>query len=125
MYFISSLRSEIFCAVPKGDSQDLAHGPEMGAGRRLPQILLEARVACAFVADGYLNKRVAVLDSTTGEFKRFWGAYGNKPDDSDLGLYDPKAPPSPQFRNPVHCAEPSADGLLSATARETASRSSV
>ena len=44
--------------------------------------------------------------------KRFWGAYGNPPDDTDLGAYDPDAPPAPQFRNPVHCAEPTLDGLV-------------
>jgi hypothetical protein len=36
----------------------------------------------AFVADGYLNKRVAVLDMSTGAIKRYWGAYGNLPNDS-------------------------------------------
>jgi DNA-binding beta-propeller fold protein YncE len=35
-----------------------------------------------FVADGYVNRRVIVFDATTGVFKRHWGAYGNKPDDS-------------------------------------------
>jgi hypothetical protein len=39
-----------------------------------------------FVADGYLNRRVIVFDATTGAYKRYWGAYGNKPDDtSKLG----------------------------------------
>jgi hypothetical protein len=38
----------------------------------------------AYVADGYGNKRVAVLDVQTGEMKRFWGAYGNVPDDAEL-----------------------------------------
>ena len=66
----------------------------------------------AYVADGYLNKRVAVLDGDTGEMKRFWGAYGNTPDDTNLGPYDPDAPPAQQFRNPVHCADVSADGLV-------------
>jgi hypothetical protein len=66
----------------------------------------------AFVADGYLNKRVAVLDMSTGAMKRYWGAYGNLPDDTDLGPYDPEAPPAQQFRNPVHCAEPTLDGLV-------------
>jgi hypothetical protein len=28
------------------------------------------------------NKRVAVIDTDTGVFKRCWGAYGNKPDDA-------------------------------------------
>ena len=44
--------------------------------------------------------------------KRFWGAYGNTPDDTNLGPYDPDAPPAQQFRNPVHCADVSADGLV-------------
>src|SRR6185503_11164244 len=35
-----------------------------------------------FVADGYVNRRVMVLDADTGTFKRMWGAYGNPPDDS-------------------------------------------
>src|SRR5262245_9905663 len=29
-----------------------------------------------FVADGYGNRRVAVIDAQSGEMKRFWGAYG-------------------------------------------------
>jgi DNA-binding beta-propeller fold protein YncE len=66
----------------------------------------------AFVADGYLNKRVAVLDMSSGAMKRYWGAYGNPPDDTDLGPYDPAAPVAQQFRNPVHCAEPTLDGFV-------------
>ena len=65
-----------------------------------------------YVSDGYGNKRVVVIDAETGAFKRFWGAYGNTPDDTDLGRYDPNAAPAPQFRNPVHCAELSHDRLL-------------
>lgn len=66
----------------------------------------------AFIADGYGNKRVAVIDMNTGAIKRFWGAYGATPNDADLGPYKPDAPLAKQFRNPVHCAEPTADGLL-------------
>jgi DNA-binding beta-propeller fold protein YncE len=65
-----------------------------------------------YVADGYGNKRVVVMDTETGQFKRFWGAYGNKPDDKDLGRYNPTAPLVQQFRNPVHCADLSADGFV-------------
>ena len=65
-----------------------------------------------YVADGYGNKRVAVFDADTGKYKRHWGAYGHKPDDANLGPYNPDAPPAQQFRNPVHCAELSKDGLL-------------
>ena len=53
-----------------------------------------------------------MFDSETGQYKRHWGAYGNMPDDTDLGLYDPNAPPAQQFRSPVHCAETSNDSLV-------------
>jgi DNA-binding beta-propeller fold protein YncE len=79
---------------------------------RVAKIFVDPKANEAFVADGYLNKRVAVLDATTGQMKRYWGAYGNKPDDSDLGPYRPEAPPAQQFRNPVHCADLSNDGFL-------------
>jgi DNA-binding beta-propeller fold protein YncE len=65
-----------------------------------------------YVADGYGNHRVIVFDADTGKYKRHWGAYGHKPDDTDLGNYDPDAPPAQQFRNPVHCADLSVDRLL-------------
>src|SRR5204863_6594919 len=79
---------------------------------RVAKIFVDAKANEAYVADGYLNKRVAVLDADTGKMKRYWGAYGNKPDDTKLGNYDPKAPPAQQFRNPVHCVERSNDGLV-------------
>jgi DNA-binding beta-propeller fold protein YncE len=76
----------------------------------------------AFVADGYGNRRVIVLDANTGAFKRMWGAFGNAPVDG------PQAPPPgaaatpppplytepgpPQFSRPVHSLEVSNDGLL-------------
>jgi DNA-binding beta-propeller fold protein YncE len=70
-----------------------------------------------YVADGYYNKRVIVYDADTGKYKRHWGAYGNKPDDTDLGPYNPAAPPAKQFRSPVHCADLSNDGFLYACDR--------
>ena len=33
------------------------------------------------IADGYGNRRVAIFDADTGEYKRHWGAYGNVPTD--------------------------------------------
>ena len=65
-----------------------------------------------YVSDGYGNRRVVVMDADTGKFKRYWGAYGHKPDDTDLGPYKPEAPPAQQFRTPVHCAELANDGLV-------------
>ena len=79
---------------------------------RVAKISIDASANEAYISDGYGNRRVVVIDMNTGERKRYWGAYGNKPDDTDLGPYDPSAPPAKQFRNPVHCAEPTNDGLL-------------
>jgi DNA-binding beta-propeller fold protein YncE len=79
---------------------------------RVAKIWVDPKTNEAYIADGYGNKRVAVLDADTGKMKRFWGAYGNKPDDTDLGPYNPDAPPAQQFRNPVHCADLAVDNLL-------------
>jgi hypothetical protein len=79
---------------------------------RPAKIFVDQKANEAYIADGYLNKRVAVIDADTGKMKRWWGAYGNKPDDTPLGAYDPTKPPAQQFRNPVHCANMSDDRLL-------------
>jgi hypothetical protein len=84
----------------------------MEAFGKVAKISFDPKANEAFIADGYGNKRVAVIDMTTGAIKRIWGAYGNKPDDANLGPYKPDAPLVQQFRNPVHCAEPSNDGLV-------------
>ena len=79
---------------------------------RVAKIFVDQKDNEAYIADGYLNKRVAVIDADTGKMKRFWGAYGNKPDDTPLKPYDPAAPPAQQFYNPVHCADMSADRFI-------------
>jgi DNA-binding beta-propeller fold protein YncE len=79
---------------------------------RVAKIYVDPRANEAYIADGYGNKRVVVIDADTGKFKRYWGAYGNKPDDTNLGPYDPAAPRAQQFRTPVHCADLSHDGLV-------------
>jgi hypothetical protein len=72
-----------------------------------------------FVADGYLNRRVAVLDASTGAVKRFWGARGNVPTDVAPPAYTPGETPPDQFRTPVHCAERANDGLVYVCDRPT------
>jgi DNA-binding beta-propeller fold protein YncE len=63
-----------------------------------------------YVADGYKNRRIVVFDINIGAYKRHWGAYGKKPSDDKLPPYDPSAPLSEQFSNPVHCVRLSNDG---------------
>jgi DNA-binding beta-propeller fold protein YncE len=83
------------------------------ANLRLPaKTFVDPKTNELYVADGYGNHRVIVFDAETGKYKRHWGAYGKKPSDTNLGRYNPDAPPAQQFRNPVHCAELSTDNLL-------------
>ena len=104
--------------APKGEGQYGATADYAGDSNdpesfgKVAQIFVDRTTNEAFVADGYLNKRVAVLDASTGKMKRAWGAYGSRPVDTALPDYDPSAPPSQIFRNPVHCAVLAVDRLL-------------
>jgi DNA-binding beta-propeller fold protein YncE len=89
-----------------------ANSKDMESFGRVAKIFLDPKANEGYVADGYLNHRVAVIDLDNGKIKRMWGAYGEPPTDDNLGPYDPAAPPAKQFRNPMHCAEMSNDGLV-------------
>lgn len=92
--------------------------------RRSPKepadIFVDTQANEAYIADGYGNRRVLVLDATNGAFKRMWGAFGGTP------LDPPTAPPvAPAGLTPlettgrgpdqfgiVHSIEVSRDGLV-------------
>jgi DNA-binding beta-propeller fold protein YncE len=105
------------------DTQNLGAAAHMVVDREANEL---------YVADGYVNHRVIVFDAATGAYKRHWGAYGKKPDDSYFtnagetlpgpfsgrvqnenrpSQYDPNGPPPPQFRI-VHAVRISRDGLV-------------
>ena len=84
-----------------------------------------------YIADGYGNKRVLIADAETGKYIGHFGAYGQNPVPDDpststesgegvgpwaadfrRGEMKPKF-----FRNPLHCARVSSDGLLYACDR--------
>lgn len=90
-----------------------------------PQLYLPAdsevdpRTNELYIADGYGNHRVVVVDAETGQYKRHWGAYGQVPVDDEaadaVGPYaeDRDAGETPQhFRNPVHCVRLTYDGKV-------------
>jgi hypothetical protein len=80
---------------------------------RLPaKTLVDPKTNELYVADGYGNRRVIVYDADSGKYKRHWGAYGHKPDDTQLPPYNPADPPAQQFRTPVHSVALANDGLL-------------
>ncbi len=76
---------------------------------RPAHMTLDAAANELYVADGYGNRRVIVFDADSGRYKRHWGAYGNKPDDTKLADFNPE---SPQFGNPVHCVRLTRDALV-------------
>src|SRR5690606_26585434 len=92
---------------------DLSEGNADTRHPRQPaDVAVHPRTGDAFVADGYGNNRVWVVDSSTGEFRDLWGAFGNDPID------DPRLPePKPEGRGPeqfdiVHGIGISDDGLV-------------
>jgi DNA-binding beta-propeller fold protein YncE len=95
-------------------------------------MVVDAAAHELYVADGYVNHRIIVFDATTGAYKRHWGAYGARPDDTYFTKageqlpppfsgavqhentpsgYDPGGPPPPQFRI-VHAVRISHDRLV-------------
>ncbi len=67
----------------------------------------------AFIADGYRNRRVVVVDGATGKYLRHWGAYGKPPDDT--AKFDPKSMMSgalPTQFSTVHGLTGSSDGRI-------------
>jgi DNA-binding beta-propeller fold protein YncE len=75
-----------------------------------------------FVADGYGNHRVAVLDAQSGAFKRMWGAFGNTPvDDDHCEVVTPRSfpeGPGPQNFSIVHAIRVANDGTVYVADRE-------
>ncbi|GJM29171.1 MAG: hypothetical protein DHS20C17_18060 [Cyclobacteriaceae bacterium] len=75
-------------------------------------IALDKQANEVYIADGYLNRRVIVFDATSGNYKRHWGAYGNRPHDDELPAYQPGEEPLNSFRIPVHAVRISVDNLV-------------
>ncbi len=65
-----------------------------------------------FISDGYVNRRVIVFDADTGKFKRLWGAFGNKQDDSAPRTRPFEGASDPQQFNLVHAVVISNDDLV-------------
>ena len=96
---------------------------------RSADVFVHPKTNEAFVADGYGNRRVIVLDADTGAFKRMWGAFGKPPDDAPPAgapgagggrgggaaappVLDTEGEGSALFSNPVHAVKISNDGSV-------------
>lgn len=66
-----------------------------------------------FIADGYRNRRVIVFDGATGKYIRHWGAYGERPDDTEKFDYKTMANGAiPKQFSTVHGITGSKDGKI-------------
>jgi DNA-binding beta-propeller fold protein YncE len=73
-----------------------------------------------YVADGYGNRRILIVDADTGKYVGHFGAYGSNPVD-DAGAaaagrwstdYAKGNPKPGFFRNPIHCVKIASDGKI-------------
>jgi len=78
---------------------------------RVAKIWVDPKTNEAYIADGYTNKRVAVVDADTGKMKTLLGRVRQKRTTLPGQLRSESAA-GQQFRNPVHCVERSNDGLV-------------
>jgi hypothetical protein len=83
---------------------------------RAADIEVDPRTNEAYIADGYGNHRLLVVDADTGMYKRHWGAYGENPVDiaaadaqGDYAADRDAGVTAQHFRNPVHCARVTVD----------------
>lgn len=95
-----------------GGSAEGVDSNDTGLLGRPADLFVDTAAREVFVADGYGNRRIAVFDSETGEYKRHWGAYGERPEDGTLPPYDPDAERARQFLGPVHSIVSGPEGLL-------------
>jgi hypothetical protein len=78
-------------------------------------VFVDSKTNEAYISDGYLNRRVISFDGDKGTYKRLWGAYGKKPDDSQAQTMQNRRTltgPQPQQFNTPHCIVGTNDGLL-------------
>ena len=83
-------------------------------------IAVDAPANRLYIADGYGNRRIVILDATTGKYIGHFGAYGSNPIDDAAAKASGRWPDDlaagrtkPMFfRNPVHCVKIANDGKL-------------
>jgi DNA-binding beta-propeller fold protein YncE len=108
--------------TPKGpDSNDKDGGINATPVMYQPaDMVVDPRTDRLYVADGYGNRRILIIDANTGKYIGHFGAYGNNPvDDAGAaaqGLWFEDAARGHTkpafFRSPVHCVKIADDGKI-------------
>ena len=77
---------------------------------RPADVFHDAETGEVLVADGYDNHRIFGFDAESGEFTRYWGAFGNEP--TAPAPDQPRSPEAPVFANPTHCVLKTSDDFI-------------
>ncbi len=103
------------------DSND-THGGTNGTPLlyQAADMVVDSATSRLFIADGYGNRRVLIVDADTGKYIGHFGAYGNNPVDDTAAAaagtwmedYTKGNKHPAFFRNPVHCVKIANDGKL-------------
>lgn len=107
------------------NSDDISSGPNGTPQPYLPaDMTVDPATNLLYIADGYGNRRVLIVDAATGKYVGHFGAYGQNPVLDPATSHDPydqgpwmadyaRGELKPKhFRPPVHCAKLAHDGLL-------------
>jgi DNA-binding beta-propeller fold protein YncE len=108
--------------TPKGPNSNDTHGGinETPVLYQAADMVVDSATNRLYVADGYGNRRVLIVDANTGKYIGHFGAYGNNPVDDAAAkaagqwiLDYSKGNRKPAFfRNPVHCVKIANDGKI-------------
>jgi hypothetical protein len=121
-----------YAGSKRPNSDDTHGGPNATPQPYLPaDMTVDPKTNYLYIADGYGNRRVLIVDAATGKYVGHFGAYGQNPVDAEntvigdagyeVGLwaaeFDKGQSKPTFFRSPLHCAKLSSDGLLYACDR--------
>jgi DNA-binding beta-propeller fold protein YncE len=108
--------------TPRGPNSNDTNGGINGTPLlyRAADMVVDPKTNRLYIADGYGNRRVLIVDADTGKYVGHFGAYGNNPiDDATAGAAGPwiadytKGNRKPAFfRTPVHCVKLANDGKI-------------
>ena len=108
-----------------GKARESKGNADTGNVNRPADIFVDAKTNEAYVADGYGNRRVVVVDAASGKFKRMWGARRSGPaagagrggggrgrGAQAESVLDTEGNGAEHFGNPVHAVKISSDNLV-------------
>jgi NHL repeat len=108
--------------TPQGPASNDAHGGinDTPLLYQAADMVVDPATNRLYIADGYGNRRILIVDANTGKYIGHFGAYGNNPvDDSAARAAGPwmadysKGNKKPAFfRSPVHCVKIANDGKI-------------